>query len=215
MDLNKLPLTRLAHHFITLHFAQQDCSLLHAVDATCGNGFDTVFLAALGFENILAFDVQLQALMATKTHLAKMADTINPESVTLIHDGHEHIVCHITQAIDCAIFNLGYLPKDGSTISTCAETTLIALDATLAVLSQHGLITLLCYPGHGAGANETKAVRQWLSNLDERWQIETHLSQLPNPNTPVLYCIKRNYSNGVKSTKTTSLEENDNPRFLS
>jgi hypothetical protein len=211
MDLNKIPLTRLAHHLITQHFAQQGCESLYAVDATCGNGFDTIFLAKLEFKNILAFDVQAQALISTKTRLAKMADTIDLESIMLILDGHENMAHHITQRIDCAVFNLGFLPKADHTITTCAQSTLLALDATLAALSQHGLITLICYPGHARGANETKAVQQWLSNLDEQWQVKTQLSQSPNPNTPILYWVKHSQKNNVELSEHRLNRDDNEP----
>jgi len=192
MDRSKIPLTRLTHHLITQHFAHLGCRMRQAIDATCGNGFDTVFLASLGFKSILAFDVQEHAILSTKTRLANMTDKINPDAVKLIHQGHENMAQHITQPIDCAIFNLGFLPKADKQITTHAETTLTALRVVQTFLAELGMFTILCYPGHSSGAHETKAVQQWLSNLDDQWIIKTHLSQAPSYTTPVLYYVKRN-----------------------
>ena len=186
-----MPLTRLAHHLITQHFAPLECQRLQALDATCGNGFDTVFLTSLGFGKILAFDVQQYAILSTRTRLETTVHKTNLAAVKLIHQGHETIEQHITQPIDCAIFNLGYLPKADNKITTHAETTLTALNATLAALAPQGMITILCYPGHATGAHETRAVKTWLSGLASQWHVETYLSQSPNSDTPILYCVKQ------------------------
>ena len=57
------------------------------VDATCGNGKDTVFLASLVKENghVFAFDIQKAAIENTRAVLEKSGLS---ERVKLILDGH-------------------------------------------------------------------------------------------------------------------------------
>jgi len=110
-----MALTRLAHQLITAHF--QDRPKKFSVDATCGNGHDTEFLARLGFNKIVAFDIQPQALAATEQRLANMEDII----VDLVHDGHENLAHYTATTVDCVMFNLGYLPHTDKTLTTLAK----------------------------------------------------------------------------------------------
>ena len=45
-------LTRRTHNIVREHFDERDKDV--AVDATCGNGFDTEFLAILGFKKVIS-----------------------------------------------------------------------------------------------------------------------------------------------------------------
>src|SRR5690625_6407897 len=83
------------------------------VDATCGNGNDTLFLSKLVGEtgHVYAFDIQEQAINNTKT---KMTEN-QMKNATYIHDNHAHLSTYIPKNlkgnIGGAIFNLGYLPR--------------------------------------------------------------------------------------------------------
>lgn len=185
-----MDLTRRAHDLIRNHFEGMDKKM--SVDATCGNGFDTVFLASLGFEEIIAFDVQTQAIRNTQTRLRLLGH----DTVKLINDGHENLEKHINSPVDCFIFNFGYMPNlehNGITnkrITTQTQTSLNALKAALRHLSKTGLISLMCYPGHPQGADETKAIQHWLSKISSSYNVETHLAKSPKPTAPILYVIR-------------------------
>ena len=79
-----------------------------AVDATMGNGNDTVFLARLvGKEGqVHAFDVQDQALANTRKKLEEAG-----LSAHLHLEGHENVEKYLHHDLKAAIFNLGYLPS--------------------------------------------------------------------------------------------------------
>lgn len=138
------------------------------VDATCGNGNDTVFLSRLaGSEGkVLAFDIQAQAIQTTKVKLEEQQLT----NVELIHSGHEFVSDYVksTEEISAAIFNLGYLPKSDKKIITEADTTLKALQDMLKLLKKNGLIILVVYHGHPGGDVEKDALLDYLTKLDQK-----------------------------------------------
>src|SRR5690625_6363206 len=99
------------------------------IDATCGNGNDTLFLSRLvGDEgHVLAFDIQDKAIDNTKERLSEELR----HNVTVIQDSHENMPKYIDQKltgnIGGAIFNLGYLSKGDKKISTKSESNITAL----------------------------------------------------------------------------------------
>ncbi|WP_019313702.1 tRNA (mnm(5)s(2)U34)-methyltransferase, partial [Streptococcus mutans] len=89
-----------------------------AIDATMGNGNDTVFLSHLA-KKVYAFDVQEQALIKTREKL----EQLNIKNVQLILDGHQTIDKYVDEPIRAAIFNLGYLPSADKSVITQPATT--------------------------------------------------------------------------------------------
>lgn len=138
------------------------------VDATVGNGNDTIFLASLvGITgHVLGFDVQQQALDKTATQLTLTGMT---NRVQLIHDGHEHLNQYLTaqQSLAAAIFNLGYLPGSDKKIITHGNTTLKALKLCLSHLRRGGIVALVVYYGHPGGEQEKDEVLKAVKALDQ------------------------------------------------
>lgn len=142
------------------------------VDATAGNGHDTLFLAqrVLPGGRVFAFDVQAAALESTRARIADSGPGAAAlEAVTLVRAGHQELERHLPR--DCQgrirafMFNLGWLPGSDKTCITRAETTLAALDAAIAWLAEGGLITIVCYPGHEGGDVESRDVERWAGRL--------------------------------------------------
>jgi len=137
-----------------------------AIDATAGNGHDTLFLARRVGEKgkVFAFDVQSQALERARKRLAQEDLT---GRMTWIHQGHEHMATAIPapwrQCIRVVMFNLGYLPRGDKRLITRPDTTLVALEQAVCLLSPGGRISIVAYTGHTGGEEETEAVHQWLS----------------------------------------------------
>ena len=183
-----MALTSLVQVLIRAHFAAHETPLDLAIDATCGNGHDTLFLAELGFNRVIGFDIQKRAIELTGQRLAAAGF----ENVLLLQQGHEHLTEHLGKPVNCIMFNFGYLPNADKCITTTAETSLIALNAALQLLSPTGVISLMCYPGHSAGAEETGAIKNWLAALDSCWTVEQHNSNSPKPTAPVLFLMCRN-----------------------
>ncbi|MDW7651496.1 MAG: class I SAM-dependent methyltransferase [Bacillota bacterium] len=172
------------------------CSALKAgglaVDATCGNGHDTVFLAQQAGEQgtVLAFDIQPEALSNTRRRLE---DAGFSDRVTLIAQGHEHLTEHMHgRNADAVMFNLGYLPGGNHAVVTKAETTKAAILAAVGILNHGGIITIMVYTGHPGGKEEYQAVRETAAVLPQRefWVLEyKFLNQQNDP--PLLVAITR------------------------
>ncbi|MBJ8349735.1 tRNA (mnm(5)s(2)U34)-methyltransferase [Streptococcus zalophi] len=148
---------QLSHDFLAEVLTDQSIAL----DATMGNGYDTLFLAKHA-KKVYAFDIQEIALKTTKEKLL----TSGYQNVQLVLDSHEHIDNYLSE-IDVAIFNLGYLPKADKTIVTKPDSTIKALEKTLALLKAGGRISIMVYYGHDGGQIEKDALEQFLKTLSQ------------------------------------------------
>lgn len=141
-----------------------------AIDATLGNGHDTLFLARLVGDTgrVYGFDIQDEALFSTKTQLSQhnLADR-----VTLFHNGHEEISNCIPPIhhgkVTGAVFNLGYLPGGDKTIVTRPNTTIAAIEQLLDMLAPEGIIVLVIYHGHPEGAVERDYIIRYVKQIDQ------------------------------------------------
>ncbi|MFI3137013.1 MAG: class I SAM-dependent methyltransferase [Methylococcaceae bacterium] len=105
-----------------------------AIDATLGNGHDTLFLARHVAPNgmVYGFDIQEAAIVATRAKL-RYAQLL--EQVRLVLNCHAHLAEHIPAQhhgqIAVIMFNLGYLPGTDKQVITHSESTLVALNVAL------------------------------------------------------------------------------------
>ncbi|MDK2889326.1 MAG: hypothetical protein PWP72_2204 [Thermoanaerobacter sp.] len=136
-----------------------------AVDATAGNGKDTLFLARLVGPDgqVYAFDIQEKALETTR---ALLEEAGLAERVTLINAGHEEMERLVPGPVDAVIFNLGYLPGGDHALITHAGTTVRALRSALNLLRPGGRTGLVVYTGHPGGREECDRVEELASSLD-------------------------------------------------
>ncbi|GAA0374570.1 tRNA (mnm(5)s(2)U34)-methyltransferase [Bacillus horti] len=140
------------------------------VDATMGNGLDTLFLAKLVGEagQILAYDVQQEALDHTRERL--MREKI-ATPVELMLKGHETVaeeLQHAKKPLAAAMFNLGYRPGSDKSIVTVPQTTLQAIQSLCQYLKPNGLITLVIYSGHESGKQEKDQLLARLGTWDQK-----------------------------------------------
>ena len=138
-----------------------------AVDATCGNGHDTLMLARLvGVRgHVWGFDIQQQAIAETGRRLAEEELS---DRVTLLPIGHEELARHVTDPVQVVLFNLGYRPGGDRSIITRPDTTGIALEQSLKLLAAGGIVVATVYPGHRGGSEEQSVVENWAAGLDPR-----------------------------------------------
>ena len=158
-----------------------------AVDATCGNGNDTLWLSE-HFARVYGFDIQQEAISATAAKLKAAGRT----NVELICDSHEHMERYVRETPTVIIFNLGYLPGGNRQISTSSGTTLQALSAALDLLAVDGLLCVTMYQGHREGYLERLKVLEWAGRLDKSVYHCVHTDMINQPGKPpeVLWITK-------------------------
>lgn len=162
------------------------------VDATIGNGHDTLLLAELvGSQGkVYGFDIQQTAIISTKQ---KLNEHNLSERVYLIRDSHENIDKYLVNKVDLIVFNLGYLPGGDHDIVTKVDTTIIALEKSLDLLKENGLLLVTTYVGHREGKNEDKYINEYFSHLDQKkfnvLKFE-FINQVNEP--PLLYGVEKN-----------------------
>lgn len=169
----------MARQFISNHVSERD----HVVDATAGNGWDTLLLAQLvgNSGQVFSFDIQKEALANTR-ELLETKGLLH--RVQLIFDGHEHMNSHLAGGISAAMFNLGYLPGGEHSVVTKPETTIKALKAVLQKLRKGGLVTIVIYRGHGGGKAEESVLLTYASRLKQQKFIVLHYDIINQSNMP-------------------------------
>jgi SAM-dependent methyltransferase len=131
------------------------------LDATCGNGLDTLLLAELVGKGgrVWAFDLQPRAIAATRELLERQGRL---GCVELIEAGHERLSEFVPAGLTAAVFNLGYLPGGGANpVITCPDSTVCALQQALQLLKPFGIMAVSLYTGHLGGPEEALAVESW------------------------------------------------------
>lgn len=148
-----------ARELMTHYIASGDI----VIDATCGNGNDTLFLAQLlkNTGHIYAFDIQSQAVNNAKEK------TKDYHNISYHQTGHENVLNVVQHNVKLAIFNLGYLPKGDKSIVTVPKTTIQAIENIFSILEIGGIIILVIYPGHPEGQIEKDAVLDYLCKIDQ------------------------------------------------
>ena len=161
------------------------------IDATMGNGYDTIYLGNLVGENgkVYAFDVQEEAIKSTKKKVERDNMT---DRVELILDGHQNLDKYVKEEVSCVVFNLGYLPRAKHVVITKPDTTLEAIKKSLKLLKPNGIISIAAYIGHEGGLEEKNYICEYLDNLNQNEFNVLHMqftNQINNP--PQLILIEK------------------------
>jgi len=163
-----------------------------AVDATMGNGNDTLLLAELtgGNGTVYSFDIQEAALESTRK---KLTDSGAVGNIKLILDGHQNMDRYVPAGVRAVMFNLGYLPKGDHSIGTRGETTIEALEKSMELLMPGGIIMLVIYYGGDSGFDERDTVLEYIKTIDCRRftvLVSEFVNQINCP--PIAVCIEKN-----------------------
>lgn len=175
--MTSLPLVQQAHAALGEILTAGDL----AIDATVGNGHDTLFLArAVGAGGtVYGFDIQEAAL---DTAYRRLQEEGLAGRVSLYHAGHEAMAVVLPASVQgrvkAVMFNLGYLPGGDKARTTGIHTTLAALEQARSLLAPGGAISVLAYTGHPGGRDEAEAVKAWAAALAGEW-YEVALSVPP------------------------------------
>lgn len=158
-----------------------------AVDATAGNGYDTLALAKLvgPTGKVYAFDVQEAALTNTKNLLEKEGLF---DWCELILVSHHRMTEYIREKdrgnIAAAVFNLGYLPGGKKEKTTQIKTTLAAVEQALALIKPGGIVAVTMYCGHSQGAAEKDELLSFSKQLSNKEYHAAYISFINQHNSP-------------------------------
>ena len=162
-----------------------------AIDATCGNGHDTLFLAErVGASGVVyGIDIQKDAIKVAQQKLADAGVLERCRLVTSSHANLETIVApeHMGR-VSVVMLNLGYLPFGDKNIVTKSDSTLAALDQSLKFIRPGGLLSVLAYPGHPGGQVESNGVREWILDRSDMLDVD-HFQDSNNARSPILWVL--------------------------
>ena len=189
--MSRKPLTKLAQEFIEGSVFPGDT----VIDATLGNGHDTLFLTRLIAPSgqLFGFDIQQKAVSQTQGKLQQEG----LESLSqLFQRGHEQMSQSIPAEyhgkISAIMFNLGYLPGGDKGVTTLPVSTAKALDCSLQLLAPGGRLTIMAYIGHPGGQEEANEVEHWIDGLQaDLWQCQTIQPENLHTHPPKLYCCEK------------------------
>ena len=183
---------------------------LIAVDATCGNGHDALWLAEV-CDRVYAFDIQPEAVKTT----AELLGAHNRSGkVELFCESHANMKSRVPEKAAVIVFNLGYLPGGDKEITTHTESTLCALQAALELLRVDGLLCVTVYWGHPSGREEREAVLRWAKNLDKGIYHCVHTDMLNQPNCPpeILFVTRKKSRGSLSAQDSRESDGNGHAR---
>lgn len=167
-----------------------------AVDATSGNGHDTLFLAERVLTptkgTLYAFDIQSDALEQTRKRIEEALPQC-AHRLHLLQQSHENFPEEFHHnAIKLFVYNLGYLPGANKAMTTLTTSTVNSVDAACALVAFGGLISITCYPGHPEGAMEEQALLELVEKLDKTvWNV-CHHRWVNREKSPSLLLLQKN-----------------------
>ena len=98
-----------------------------AIDATCGNGNDTLKLAEILQKSgtVIGMDIQEEAIARTKALLSKLPQETLAR-IHLYHQSHADFPS-LGDPVRLIVYNLGYLPKGNKQLTTMTQSTMDSL----------------------------------------------------------------------------------------
>ncbi len=155
----KLSPSVIYYHDLINNFASKDKI---AIDATLGNGNDSLFLANL-FKKVYSFDIQDLAVKRSKEKLKDY------DNVIVTQANHMYVDNYVKEKVDLVTFNLGFLPGSDKKICTNSYTTINALKKCYELLNDNGLIIITTYSRHLGGSKEANDIDDFLSNSNYKY----------------------------------------------
>lgn len=163
-----------------------------AIDATCGNGYDSVYLAKMLFlhpdsnnnaddsndndtntttttmtSELVCVDIQQQACVRTREQLEEWLDPKLLETrVHIVHGSHAPLPRpkDISAVVGLVVWNLGYLPNSNDKdLHTQMESTLASIVDATSMVRVGGMLSITSYPK--TNPKENYAVHSLLETL--------------------------------------------------
>ena len=186
-----------SHLDLAYHYWQSVVELGDIViDATCGNGKDTLKLAQLALEPergaLYAYDIQAQAIATTQEYLAHNLSPTIISRIKFMLANHNTFDDRIhPSSVKLIVYNLGYLPGGNKTLTTQASTTTTSLQAAIHLIAPGGAISITCYPGHPAGIEEEKCVLEYAASLNPKEWSSCYHQWLNRKAAPSLLLLQK------------------------
>ena len=161
--------SRIMYHTYLAHLLWKDFLRpgMTVIDATAGNGNDTLFLAKCVLTPnsgwVHAFDIQREAIENTRNRIQTSLKEELQRRVILHEASHEVFPEGLSPSL--IVYNLGYLPHGDTSKTTFVETTLTSCKNAVNILGINGMISITVYPGHPEGVREKEALLNWLNTL--------------------------------------------------
>lgn len=156
-----LSAVQLCHDFLQMRLMPGGLYL----DATCGNGHDTLFLCRLAGSTgrVLGLDIQPQAVANTNKRLQDAG--FGAVGRAVLHDHADLAALAAPGTADCVLFNFGWLPGAEHAVHSTAEGSLPALRSALAALKSGGVLAAVLYSGKIIGDGEKQAALTFFRSL--------------------------------------------------
>lgn len=158
------------------------------VDATLGNGNDSLYISQL-IKNkgiVFGYDIQEQSIINSNA-LFKLHNTKNIITKLKSHEFIEE------ENIDLCIFNLGYLPRSDKKIKTNKTTTINALNSVISKMNKEKMLIIICiYIGHQEGLEESNALEEFVKNLPSNKYLVCKYQNYNRPLSPYILTISYN-----------------------
>eukprot|EP00898_Chlorokybus_atmophyticus_P001334 jgi/Chlat1/2200/Chrsp17S08748 len=188
------------------------------IDATAGNGHDTLKLARTVLHSSLdgseelcgmvhALDIQEDAISTTKWRLQENLTSAQMERVHFTrccHSQLDNMFQANTARLVC--FNLGYLPglPNQREVRTSADTTAQAVQGACRVLAPGGLLSVIAYIGHPGGREEYEQVCETLAALPMNEWVTSHHCYLNKALSPRLLLAQKKADSGGAIAEVTA-----------
>lgn len=189
-------------HEEVLTFLSKTDGVKFAVDATLGNGKDSLFLARAlsqtqGKDSTLfGFDIQVSAVENSCSLLEKEGFKKGDDFHFFLCN-HKDAKTFLEEKFGCdyisskgkgvIMFNLGWLPSSDKEIVTLANSTLSALVDSLEILRKtSGFLSVLSYRAHEGGMDEYLKVRNFFETSAPLKDFKIFGNE-KNPLSPILF----------------------------
>lgn len=184
-------MAQLAHELLGCRIAAGD----YVMDATMGNGHDTLFLwkKVEPGGKVVAFDIQPKAIASTKNLLKSNGWNENSPCVELVLDSHCQFAHYIERPLKAVMFNLGYLPGADRHISTSwTEVKNVMEQLVNTYLEVGGYISIISYSGHDEGQTEQQQLLEFVRKLPSKyWSVLEISRSNADISAPKLILIER------------------------